>query len=198
MRYLITLAMALWLQANPITLMDGPSGFYENNTRKMIPIYENITCKDEEVINQIPAFAICIIALERHKNGKARIEYKGQQGWVDVRQNPDDIMLMSDEELEFPMAFACSQVGAYFFEIKSVNKEKPVRVYEKPSTKSKVIASLHDHKSCLINLGCEWPWCRIDFGKGEGWALSINLTDQLGNINGYCYPRETRALTIEP
>jgi len=198
MRTFLLLSMALWLHANPTTLMDEPSGFYKNVSDLMLPMYENRTCRDEEVINQIPTNAICIIALERHKNGKARIEYKGQQGWVDVSKNPDAIILMSDEELELPMAFACSQVGPYFFEVKSIYKRKAVKVYEKPSTKSKVITTLPDHKSCLINLGCQWPWCRVDFGKRSGWVLSINLSNRVEHVDGYCYPREQKALISVP
>jgi SH3-like domain-containing protein len=198
MKTLLLLTLTLWLHANPTTLMDVPSGFYKNASGVMLPIYENVTCKDEEVINQLPLDAQCIIALERYKNGKARIEYKGQQGWIDVNKNPDSIVLMLYEEMQIPMAFACSQVGPYFFEIKSTQEGKPVKVYEKPSTKSKVISALSDHESCLINLGCEWPWCRIDFGEDTGWVLSINLTDRIQSVDGYCYPREKKALIKVP
>ena len=188
MRILSLLTLALMLGANPITLLDEQSGFYKNNTKKMLALYE--TNSTQNVINQIPLDAICIIALERHKNGKMRIDYKGQQGWVDVSKNPDAITLMSYEEMQIPMVYACSQVGSYFFEVQSIQEGKPIKVYKKPSTKSKVITTLPDHESCLINLGCEWPWCHVDYGDGSGWVLSINLSDKIQNVDGYCIPRK--------
>ena len=183
--FIITLYVSLI--ANPVTLLNKESGFYQNSSNKMIPIYENTTCKDEEVINYIPIDAVCIIALERHKNGKAFIEYKGQRGWVDMKKNPDDITMIQDTKI--PLGSLCSQVGSYYFEIKSIYEEHPTNVYKKPSIKSKIIAKLPDHESCLINLGCDWPWCRIDFGIDVGYVLSINLTDRIQNVDGYCYPR---------
>lgn len=199
MRYLLLLGIAFFLYANPTTLMDEETGFYKNDSGKMLPFYENITCKDEEVINQIPIDAQCIIALERYKNGKALLEYKGQKGWVNAKKNPDAIILMRLDEVHIPMSLACSQVGNYFFEVKSVTKGRALKVYEKPSSKSKVVHYLVDTQSCLINLGCEWPWCRIDFGDGIGWVLSRNLTDRIQHVDGYCYPRERNSLLfLEP
>jgi hypothetical protein len=197
MKILFALSMALMLHANPITIMDEPSGFYQNSSKKMLPLYERITCKDEEVINQIPADAICIIALERRSDGKALIEYKGQRGWIDVKDDPEFITLMRDDELQIPMLTLCSQVGPYLFEIKSIHEGQSINVYELPSSTSTVIRTLPDHESCLINLGCEWPWCRIDFGEDTGWVLSINLTDRIQNVDGYCYPREKRFFLID-
>ena len=194
MYYIFVLLIWIGLEANPTTLIDEDSGFYKSNSKTMIPMYENITCKDEEVINYIPLNAICIIALERHKNAKALIEYKGQRGWVDVSKNPDDILMMSYEEMQAPTLSMCTQVGAYLFEVKSIKEGRDVKVYEKPSTSSKVLTTLRDHESCLINLGCEWPWCRVDLGENTGWILSINLTDRIESVDGYCNAREISQL----
>jgi SH3-like domain-containing protein len=190
MRSFLIFSIAIMLNANPLTLLDKESGFYKNNTNKMLALYESKNTQN--IINQIPIDAICIIALERHKNGKALVEYKGQQGWVDVSKNPNNIVLMSHEEMQIPMTSLCSQVGSYFFEVKSIQKAKPVKVYEKPSTKSKVTTTLPDQKSCLINLGCQWPWCHVDYGNGSGWVLSTNLSDRIQNVDGYCLPRERK------
>ncbi len=132
-------------------------------------MHENRTCKSQEIINQIPINAICIIALKRYEDGTSLIEYKGQRGWVNVASNPDSIILMHYEEMQIPTISMCTQVGPYLFEVKSIYEGKSVKVYEEPSTKSKVITTLADHESCLINLGCEWPWCRIDYGDGIGY-----------------------------
>lgn len=196
MRYLLLLSISLFLYANPTTLMDEQSGFYKNDSGKMVPFYKQSSCK--EVINYIPIDAQCIIALKRYRSGKALLEYKGQEGWIDAKKNRDAITLMHFEELQLPMSSVCSQVGNYFFEVKSVTKGKRLKVYKKPSSKSQVIHSLADGESCLINLGCEWPWCRIDFGDGIGWVLSRNLTDKILHVDGYCYPRERRPLISLP
>jgi len=191
---LISLLLHVSLFSNPSTLLDKESGFYQNSSNKMIPMYEYSTCKDEDVINYIPLDAVCIIALKRYKDGRAFIEYKGQRGWVDVRNNPESITLI--ENTNIPLGSLCSQVGAYYFEIKSVYEEHSVNIYKKPSTKSKIIAKLPDHESCLINLGCDWPWCRIDFGLDVGYVLSINLTDRIQNVDGYCYPRHYKSVRL--
>lgn len=193
MKTLITLCtFALLLGANPSTLLDAQSGFYKNNSKQMIALYKTSSMK--EVINQIPLDAVCIIALKRYKNGKAYLEYKGQRAWIDVSENPDDIILMHYEEMQIPTTLACSQVGSYFFEVQSIEEGKGVKLYEKASTASKVVTTLSDHESCLVNLGCEWPWCRVDTGEYIGWVLSINLTDTLKHVDGYCYAREIKFL----
>ena len=192
MKKLTTLSIAIMLGANPTTLLDEQSGFYKNASKVMIPLYETSIYK--EVINQIPLNAICIISLKRYKNGKAYIEYMGQKGWVDMSKTPDDIVLMQNEEMQLPTLFACSQVGSYLFEVKSIQEKKAVKVYTKPSTKSKLKTTLPDHESCLINLGCQWPWCHVDYGDGEGWILSINLTDEITHVDGYCSAREVNFL----
>lgn len=184
----LLVTMLIHLDANPRTLLDAGSGFYKNNSKVMIPLYETSLCK--EIINQIPLDAVCIISLKRYKNAKAYIEYMGQRGWVDMSENPDNISLMSYEEMQLPTVGACSQVGSYFFEIQSIQEGKGVKLYEQTSTKSKVITTIPDHESCLVNLGCEWPWCRVDTGEYIGWILSINLTDQITHVDGYCRARE--------
>jgi len=194
MKLLVLFFITLALIANPTTLLDEESGFYKNNSKFMIPLYENRTCKSEEIINHIPVDAICIITLKRYKDASALIEYKGQRGWVDVSENLDDIILMHYEEMQIPTISMCTQVGPYLFEVKSIYEGKDVKVYEKPSTKSKVLMALPDHESCLINLGCKWPWCHIGIGKNGGWILSINLTDQIENVDGYCTAREINYL----
>ncbi len=188
--FILFLLLHVTLLANPVTLLDKASGFYQNSSNKMIPLYENSTCKDEEVINYIPIDAVCIIALKRNKDSKVFIEYKGQRGWVNMSENVDDITLIENPMI--PMGQLCSQVGSYYFEIKSIYEKHSVNIYEKPSSKSKIIAKLPDHESCLINLGCDWPWCRIDFGLDVGYVLSINLTDRIQNVDGYCYPRHLK------
>ncbi len=197
MKKIAILCVSLALGANPTTLLDEESGFYKNASKEMIALYGTQECALQEIINYIPLNAICIISLERHKNGKARIEYMGQKGWVDVSKNPDDIILMSYEETQVPTISLCTQVGSYLFEVKSIQEGKAVKVYEEASTKSKLKTTLPDHESCLINLGCEWPWCRVDYGDGEGWILSVNLTDEIQNVDGYCYPRERNFLINE-
>jgi len=193
-KFIVLFFSSLVLEANPTTLLDEESGFYKNSSNLMIPMYENRTCKSEEIINHIPVDAICIIAFKRYKDATALIEYKGQEGWVDVSANPDDIILMHYEEMQIPTISMCTQVGPYLFEVKSIYEGKDVKVYEKPSTKSKVITTLADHESCLINLGCDWPWCRVDYGEDNGWILSINLTDQIQHVDGYCSSRERNFL----
>ncbi len=192
MKKILTLSITIMLGANPTTLLDEESGFYKNNSKVMIPFYETSSCK--EVINQIPVNAICIISLKRYKSGKAYIEYKGQKGWVDMSKNPDNITLMHYEEMQLPTLLACSQVGSYLFEVKSIQEGKSVNIYTHASTKSKIKTTLQDHESCLINLGCQWPWCRVDYGDGEGWILSINLTDEIKHVDGYCAAREINYL----
>jgi|GEM_PF-5818829 len=185
-------SISLTLQANPLTLLDEESGFYKNNTNNSIPLYKSN--KTQNIINHIPLDAICIIALKRYKNGKALVEYKGQEAWVDVSNNPDMIVLMSHHELQLPLVSSCSQVGPYFFEVKNTTIGKPVKVYEKPSKDSKIITTLPDKQSCLINLGCEWPWCRVDYRDGRGWVEVTLLSDQIQNVDGYCNPRERKML----
>jgi len=192
MKKIVTLCTAILLGANPTNLFDEGSGFYKSVSKLMIPLYETSQCK--EIINQIPLNAVCIIAHERHKNAKAYIEYQGQKGWVNLSRNPDDIVLMHYDEMQLPTLSMCSQVGSYLFEVKSIQEGKEVKVYEKASTKSKIKTTLPDHESCLINLGCQWPWCRVDYGDGEGWILSINLSDEITHVDGYCNAREINFL----
>ncbi len=191
----LLLLLGSTLIANPTTLVDEQSGFYKNSSGQMLALYETRECKDEERLDFLPIDAICIIAIERHKDGKALVEYKGQRGWVDVHSRPDDITMMHYEEMQLPLTSSCSQVGPYFFEVKSIRPGKAVKVYNAASTKAKVIQTLEDHESCLINLGCEWPWCRIDYGGQTGWVRSIELTDKIEHVDGYCYPREKVYLT---
>jgi len=194
MKKIVAFLISLTLGANPTTLLDEESGFYKNASKEMIALYGTQECATQEIINYIPLNAICIISLERHKSGKAYIEYMGQKGWVDVSKNPDDIVLMSHEETQVPTISLCTQVGSYLLEVKSIQEGKDVKVYTKASTKSKIQTILQDHDSCLINLGCQWPWCRVDYGDGEGWILSINLTDEIKHVDGYCAAREINYL----
>ncbi len=186
---------SLSIFANPTTLLDEESGFYKNNTTSMLPMYESKSCTGE-IVNYIPVDAICIIAIKRYKNGKVLLEYMGRQGWVDVNENnQDNIVLMKFDELQAPTLSVCSQVGPTLFEVKSIMEGRAVKVYAKPSSKSKVIYKLDDHESCLINLGCHEGWCRVDTGDGViGWVISINLNDQIEHVDGYCASREINFL----
>ncbi len=191
----LLLLLSSTLVADPTTLLDEESSFYKNSSGLMLPIYETRGCKDKGLLDHLPIDAMCIIAIERHKDGKALLEYKGRRGWVDVHSRPENITMMRYEEMQIPFTSSCSQVGPYFFEVKSITPGKAVNVYATASTNAEVIQTLEDHESCLINLGCEWPWCRIDLGGQTGWVLSIELTDKIEHVDGYCYPRERIYLT---
>ncbi|MDE1465299.1 SH3 domain-containing protein [Spartinivicinus poritis] len=86
--------------------------------------------------------------------------------------------------------------AADYIKVKGVESNDVLNIRASASAKAEIIGIIPAEEQCIVNLGCENSWCRVDYKDNKGWVASKYIQAQNCRLVSTSQERQQSFLTI--